>query len=155
MASLTRRHKSGPAPPCLAPQIPEFDPLIPTSSDGQPASSTGLLTKSSQHTGLAGKPYTEVHSDLAYYTAPKPSFMDLPAEIHLLITEQLIYPDALSMKHVNRYFYNLVDTGVRKKVEWLCQCRKLHLGCPNDRRCDLGSDVRFCRGSVKWVDFSF
>ncbi|KAK3337828.1 hypothetical protein B0H65DRAFT_435149 [Neurospora tetraspora] len=75
--------------------------------------------------------------------------MDLPAEIHLLITELLIYPDALSMKHVNRYFSNLVDTGVRKKVEWLCQCRKLHLGCPNDRRCDLGSDVRFCRGSVR------
>ena len=81
--------------------------------------------------------------------------MDLPAEIHLLITEQLIYPDALSMKHVNRYFYNLVDTGVRKKVEWLCQCRKLHLGCPNDRHCDLGSDVRFCRGSVRWVFISF
>ncbi|KAK3400243.1 hypothetical protein B0T20DRAFT_452345 [Sordaria brevicollis] len=75
--------------------------------------------------------------------------MDLPTEIHLLITEHLIYPDALAMKHVNGYFYNLVDTGVCKKVEWLFDCRRLHLGCPNDTRCDLGSDLRFCRGSVK------
>ncbi|KAK7997407.1 pH-response regulator protein palC [Apiospora arundinis] len=60
----------------------------------------------------------------------------------------LIYPDALSLKHTCRYFYELVNTGVRLKVEWLVQRRMLHLECPNDKRCDLGSDLKFCRGSV-------
>ncbi|EAQ87632.1 hypothetical protein CHGG_04251 [Chaetomium globosum CBS 148.51] len=73
----------------------------------------------------------------------------LPPEIHLLIVEHLIYPDALSLKHTNRYFYNVVDTGVELKVEWLMERRLLHLECPSDSRCDLGSDLRFCRGSVK------
>ncbi|KAF9873156.1 methyltransferase domain-containing protein [Colletotrichum karsti] len=76
------------------------------------------------------------------------TFTDLPPEIHLLISKQLIYPDALSLKHTNSYFYYLVDTGVRLKVEWLMERRMLHLECPNDKRCDLGSDLRFCRGSV-------
>ncbi|KAK4161091.1 hypothetical protein QBC43DRAFT_107905 [Cladorrhinum sp. PSN259] len=76
-------------------------------------------------------------------------FSTLPPEIHLLISSHLIYPDALSLKHTNRYFYRLVDTGVRLKVEWLMERRKLHLECPSNQRCDLGSDLRFCRGSVK------
>lgn len=79
------------------------------------------------------------------------SFTDLPPEIHLLISRQLIYPDALSLKHTSSYFYYLVDTGVRLKVEWLMERRMLHLECPNDKRCDLGSDLRFCRGSVPCV----
>ncbi|KAK3502935.1 hypothetical protein B0T13DRAFT_185922 [Neurospora crassa] len=149
MASPTRRYKSRPALPCPAPQIPGSDPLNSTTPDGQPASNTELLATLSEHASLEHKPYADVYDSLTSPAARKSSFMELPAEIHLLVTEQLIYPDALSMKHVNRYFYNLVDTGVRKKVEWLVQCRRLHLGCPNHRSCDLGSDVRFCRGSVK------
>lgn len=74
-------------------------------------------------------------------------FMSLPTEIHLAISKHLIYPDALSLKHTNAYFYSLVHTGVGLKVEWLVERRSLHLECP-DRRCDLGSDLRFCRGSV-------
>jgi hypothetical protein len=77
--------------------------------------------------------------------------MTLPPELHLLIAQYLIYPDALSLKHTNRHFYQLVDTGVRLKVEWLMERRLLHLECPSDSRCDLGSDLRFCRGSVKYV----
>jgi hypothetical protein len=80
-----------------------------------------------------------------------PTFMDLPPELHIQIAEYLIYPDALSLKHVNRYFHDLVYTGVTLKVEWLMQRRRLHLECPNNGRCDLGSDVRFCRGSVAYV----
>ncbi|KAL2267218.1 hypothetical protein VTJ83DRAFT_4495 [Remersonia thermophila] len=76
------------------------------------------------------------------------NLMSLPPEIHLLIAGYLIYPDALSLKHANQYFYYLVDTGVELKVEWLMERRMLHLECPNDKRCDLGSDLRFCRGSV-------
>ncbi|KAK4240534.1 hypothetical protein C8A03DRAFT_13127 [Achaetomium macrosporum] len=80
---------------------------------------------------------------------PRPTLATLPAEIHLLIAQHLSYPDALSLKHTNRHFYHLVDTGVRLKVEWLMERRLLHLECPSDQRCDLGSDLRFCRGSVK------
>ncbi|KAI1334426.1 hypothetical protein F5Y15DRAFT_401424 [Xylariaceae sp. FL0016] len=73
---------------------------------------------------------------------------DLPPELHLLISRQLIYPDALSLKHTSRHFYSLVDTGVRLKVAWLMERRSLHLDCPRDC-CDLRSDLRFFRGSVK------
>jgi hypothetical protein len=80
---------------------------------------------------------------------PESGFHRLPPEIHVLISKQLIYPDALSLKHTCRYFYYLVDTGIRLKVDWLMERRSLHLECPNDKRCDLGSDLKFCRGSVR------
>ncbi|KAM6521417.1 hypothetical protein FSOLCH5_006173 [Fusarium solani] len=89
-----------------------------------------------------------IKPDAADKESPKVTFMTLPTEIHLAISRMLIYPDALSLKHTNAHFYSLVDTGVNLKVEWLVERRSLHLECPNDRRCDLGSDLRFCRGSV-------
>ncbi|KAI1431867.1 hypothetical protein GGR50DRAFT_677317 [Xylaria sp. CBS 124048] len=79
----------------------------------------------------------------------KASFTGLPTELHLLIAEHLTYPDALSLKLTSRQFFHLVDTGVALKVDWLMERCSLHLECPNDRRCDLRSDQRFCRGSVK------
>ena len=82
------------------------------------------------------------------YGSSKRDLASLPPEIHLAISQHLIYPDALSLKHTNRHFYGLVDTGVELKVNWLMQRRSLHLECPNNVRCDLGSDLRFCRGSV-------
>lgn len=78
----------------------------------------------------------------------KTSLSSLPPEIHLGVADCLIYPDALSLKHTNRHFYSIVDTGIELKIDWLVERRRLHLECPNDRRCDLGSDLRFCRGSV-------
>ncbi|KAI8628345.1 F-box domain-containing protein [Xylariaceae sp. FL1651] len=80
---------------------------------------------------------------------PRASLADLPPELHLLITRHLTYPDALSLKHTSRYFYYLVDTGVKLKVSWLIERGSLHLECPNDRSCDLRSDLKFCKGSVK------
>lgn len=77
-----------------------------------------------------------------------PTLMDLPPELHLQISKYLIYPDALSLKQSCRYFHSLVYTGVELKIEWLVQRRSLHLECPSHTRCDLGSDLRFCRGSV-------
>lgn len=77
--------------------------------------------------------------------------LSLPPELHLAVSEYLIYPDALSLKHTNRHFYSIVDTGIELKIDWLMERRRLHLECPNDRRCDLGSDLRFCRGSVPCV----
>lgn len=81
----------------------------------------------------------------------KVSFLSLPTEIHLEISSHLIYPDALSLKHANRYFYNIINTGIELKIDWLISRRKLHLECPNNKGCDLGSDLRFCRGSVAYV----
>lgn len=78
----------------------------------------------------------------------KTTLSSLPSEIHLAVANYLIYPDALSLKHTDRHFYSIVDTGIELKIDWLVERRRLHLECPNDRRCDLGSDLRFCRGSV-------
>jgi hypothetical protein len=79
----------------------------------------------------------------------KPTLMTLPTELHLLISQHLTYPDALSLKHTNRHFFFLVYTGIHLKIEWLIERRRLHLDCPNDKKCELGSDMRFCRGSVQ------
>lgn len=88
------------------------------------------------------------HSAEASSQESKTNFMHLPTEIHILISKELTYPDALSLKHSTRYFYDLVDTGVRLKVAWLMERRMLHLDCPNDRKCNLRTDLEFCRGSV-------
>ncbi|KAL2887110.1 F-box domain-containing protein [Ceratocystis lukuohia] len=65
-----------------------------------------------------------------------------------MISKLLIYPDALSLKHSSNYLYNLVDTGVSVKVEWLILRHNLHLKGPDDKKCDLRSDLQFCRGSI-------
>jgi hypothetical protein len=80
-------------------------------------------------------------------TRTKPNLTTLPPEIHLLISHYLTYPDALSLKHTNQHFYNLVYTGVNLKIEWLIERKTLHLECPGEEGCELGSDLRFCRGS--------
>ncbi|KAG9235143.1 hypothetical protein BJ875DRAFT_459737 [Amylocarpus encephaloides] len=79
----------------------------------------------------------------------RPTLTSMPTEIHLLIASNLTYPDALSLKHANRHFYNLACTGIKLKIEWLIERRTLHLDCPHDKGCELGSDMKFCRGSVK------
>ncbi|KAK4188272.1 hypothetical protein QBC35DRAFT_514881 [Podospora australis] len=107
-------------------------------------SRTKAPTSTSTSVSLSPVPHPE-----SYQQRQNPSFQTLPPEIHLLISKNLIYPDALSLKHTSRYFYGLVDTGVRLKVEWLMERRSLHLECPSNQRCDLGSDLRFCRGSVQ------
>ncbi|CAN8102816.1 unnamed protein product [Discula destructiva] len=91
---------------------------------------------------------TTRNDELSAATLRHVQFMDLPTEIHTLISKELIYPDALSLKHTSRYFYSLVDTGVRLKVAWLMSRRLLHLDCPKDRKCILKTDLEFCRGSV-------
>lgn len=83
--------------------------------------------------------------------ASRANLLSLPSELHFLISGYLTYPDALSLKHSTRHFYGLVDTGLRLKVEWLIERRRLHLECPNETRCDLGTDIKFCRGSVPYV----
>ncbi|KAH8911545.1 hypothetical protein BR93DRAFT_924231 [Coniochaeta sp. PMI_546] len=111
-------------------------------------SSTGIPTSTKSKDAVAAHPAGSHSSPRDDPTRPL-SLMNLPPEIHLLISDQLIYPDALSLRHVNRHFYYLVDTGVKLKIDWLVERRRLHLECPNNQRCDLGSDLRFCRGSVR------
>lgn len=77
--------------------------------------------------------------------------MSLPPELHLQISQYLTFPDALSLKQSNKYFQSMVYTGIRLKIEWLIERRRLHLECPNNVKCDLGSDLKFCRGSVPYV----
>lgn len=79
---------------------------------------------------------------------PGPTLMDLPIELQLAISSRLTYPDALSLKHTNRHFYNTTYTGVRLKVEWLISRRELHLKCPH-HTCLLNTDREFCRGSIR------
>ncbi|KAI0438727.1 F-box domain-containing protein [Xylaria telfairii] len=105
------------------------------------------LLPSTQTSGRAAK--DQETAGCSSQLAPRASLAGLPTELHLLIAKHLIYPDALSLKHTSRHFFYLVDTGVKLKVAWLMERRSLHLECPNDRRCDLRSDLRFCRGSVK------
>lgn len=76
-------------------------------------------------------------------------FMSLPTELHLQISQYLSYPDALALKHTNQHFYAIVYTGVHLKVEWLIERRLLHLDWPHDKSCELGSDTRFCKSSVR------
>ncbi|TQV91444.1 hypothetical protein IF1G_09943 [Cordyceps javanica] len=75
-------------------------------------------------------------------------FMALPTELQLAVSEHLAYPDALSLKQTNTHLRSLVRADLTLKVEWLLERRRLHLECPNSHSCDLGSDLRFCRGSV-------
>ncbi|KAM3502480.1 hypothetical protein MY10362_004824 [Beauveria mimosiformis] len=76
------------------------------------------------------------------------TLLSLPTELHLAIARYLPYPDALALKQTSAYFRLIVRTDVPLKVEWLLERRRLHLDCPNSHRCDLGSDLQFCRGSV-------
>ncbi|PNH27827.1 hypothetical protein VD0002_g2338 [Verticillium dahliae] len=83
---------------------------------------------------------------------PPPTLPTLPPELQSLITAHLSYPDALSLKHTNRHFFQTTDTGVRLKVAWLLERRAQRLACPScGRGCDLASDLRFCRGGVARV----
>ncbi|CZR62127.1 uncharacterized protein PAC_12024 [Phialocephala subalpina] len=91
----------------------------------------------------------EVEETTSDVKKQKIGLMELPTELHLQISQYLTYPDALSLKHTNRHFNSFVYTGVHLKVEWLIKRRILHLDCPHDRGCELGSDMRFCRGSVR------
>jgi hypothetical protein len=104
---------------------------------------------------VEGKPAMETQSDnVREATGQQLSFMSLPTELHLQIASYLTYPDALSLKHTSQHFYGFVDAGVDLKVEWLIERRTLHLDCPHDKGCELGSDMRFCRGSVRYVHSS-
>ena len=69
--------------------------------------------------------------------------LSLPAELLNLITSQLPYPDALSLKHTSPHLYPLIDTSVQLKVSWLVSRHARGLERPK-RKCILKTDAAFC-----------
>lgn len=87
-------------------------------------------------------------SEPAPITATLPTLMSLPAELHLSISTHLSYPDALALRHNCRRFYNLVDTGVLKKVDWLTERFQRNLEVPMEK-CSLRTDEDFCNWRIR------
>ncbi|KAJ5954138.1 hypothetical protein N7501_008417 [Penicillium viridicatum] len=75
------------------------------------------------------------------------NLMTLPSELHIQISTYLSYPDALALKHSSRYFYSIVFTGVRLKVDWLIDRFEHKLECPMEK-CSFSTDESFCNGRV-------
>lgn len=69
--------------------------------------------------------------------------LSLPPELLDLITSQLPYPDALSLKHTSPHLYPLIDTSVQLKVSWLVSRHRRGLERPR-RNCILKTDAAFC-----------
>lgn len=80
----------------------------------------------------------------------KTTFRTLPTEIHIQIASYLPYPDALALKHTDRYFYSLVCTGVALKVGWVIDRSSRHLQVPGNS-CEFRTYETFCRGEVKRI----
>jgi hypothetical protein len=77
-------------------------------------------------------------------------FISLPTEIHLEIVSYLPYPDALALKHTNRYFYSIIKTGVALKVDWVIERSTRRLQVPG-KSCSFRTDETFCRGEVRSI----
>ncbi len=77
-------------------------------------------------------------------TGPIPRLPRLPAEIQNHILEHLPYPDLLSLKLTNSYFYYTVETTVYDRADWLLERAQQNLPIPRKSNCLLGSDVEFC-----------
>lgn len=76
--------------------------------------------------------------------------MDLPPELHTMISSYLSYPDALALKHTCRHFNSLVYTGVHLKVDWLVERYERRLECPMEK-CSLQTDESFCNWHVRRI----
>ncbi|KAF7588522.1 hypothetical protein BBP40_005549 [Aspergillus hancockii] len=81
---------------------------------------------------------------------PQYSLMDLPTELHILISSYLPYPDALALKHTSHHFYSLVYTGVHLKVDWLVERFEWKLECPMEK-CSFRTDESFCNQRIRRI----
>lgn len=81
---------------------------------------------------------------------PRHSLMDLPPELHILISSYLPYPDALALKHTCRQFNSLVYTGVHLKVDWLVERFERKLECPMEK-CSFRTDESFCNSRIRRI----
>lgn len=81
---------------------------------------------------------------------PRLTLMDLPSELHVLISSYLPYPDALALKHTCRHFHSLVYTGVHLKVDWLVERFERKLECPMEK-CSFRTDESFCNWRIRRI----
>lgn len=81
---------------------------------------------------------------------PQLSLMDLPSELHILISSYLSYPDALALKHTCSHFRSLVYTGVHLKVDWLVERFERKLECPMEK-CSFRTDETFCNWRIRRI----
>lgn len=86
--------------------------------------------------------------DLQHLVQEPPGLHSLPTELQIQISSFLPYPDALALKHTNRHFYNLVQTGIWLKVSWLLDRKRLNLEWPA-QSCNFKTDESFCIGKVR------
>jgi hypothetical protein len=80
---------------------------------------------------------------MAYTSAPTTSLMDLPAELHLLLSRSLSYPDLLALKHTHPHFYALIRTTVYDRVDWLLERPRHGLPLPQTMII-MKTDEQFC-----------
>lgn len=73
------------------------------------------------------------------------AFLDLPTEIHLLITAKLPYPDLLSLTLTHPKFYNhpCIRTSKTARVDWLIDRTIRRLPLPTASKCRWSSDREF------------
>lgn len=70
--------------------------------------------------------------------------LDLPAELLSAITEQLPYPDSLSLKLSCRYFNDSIEITVKRRVGWLISRSGQGLPVPVMNKLNLKTDAGFC-----------
>lgn len=88
------------------------------------------------------KQFSKAPMDHAF--GPFPCLPLLPPEIQHQIFENLPYPDLLSLKLTNSYFYNTVETTVHDRADWLLDRAQRNLMIPRQSNCLLRSDAEFC-----------
>lgn len=81
---------------------------------------------------------------------PRLNLMDLPSELHILISSYLPYPDALALRHTCRHFHSFVYTGVHLKVDWLVERFERKLECPMEK-CSFRTDESFCNRRIRRI----
>ena len=148
------------------PEISPFQPYEPTAagaaaaavqdSDGE-AETPPPPPEDNIHQGSRSSDHTHCPCNTHTHTTTSPSTLTtLPAELHLQISTNLLYPDILALKHTSRHFYTTIPTNVPLRVEWLIDRHIRGLACPmQDGRngsgvggkCVLRTDASFVNGS--------
>ena len=77
---------------------------------------------------------------------PTLTLLDLPPELHLLLSRSLLYPDLLALKHTHPHFYSLIRTTVYDRVDWLLERPRQGLPLPQTK-CIMKTDEQFCNHS--------
>ncbi|EHY54264.1 uncharacterized protein HMPREF1120_02435 [Exophiala dermatitidis NIH/UT8656] len=74
-----------------------------------------------------------------------PPILALPPELHLMVTQELSYPDVLALKLCHPYFHGLLDreTTIQSRVQWIVDRARLGLPIPRSTKVSFRSDASF------------